>query len=146
MADLSNRPVKDDQIEDPNARSRTAEERRESAAGSKTFLLINLLLLIVSVAASWLLVKNATAANGLLTMFLWLAAILIAAAAIIFSRTGPPARASLPVGIGSSIILLIGLVSAFFSGDKFDTVRAALIVILMSVFAYRGKRKALAAL
>jgi hypothetical protein len=140
MADLINRPVKDDQIEDRGVRSGSLND------GSGMFFLINLLLLIAAIAMSWLFVKNASAANGLLTMFLWLAAVSIGAASIIFSRIGPPARASLLVGTGSTIILLLGLISAFFSGDKFDTVRAALIFILMSIFAYRGKRKALAAL
>jgi hypothetical protein len=146
MADLINRPAEDDQIEDRDARSRDLKERGAFASGSGMFLFINLLLLIAAIVVSWLLVKTPSTANGLLTMFLWLAVVSIAAASIIFSRIGPPARALLLAGTSSSIILLLGLISAFFSGDKFDTVRAALIFILMSIFAYRGKRKALAAL
>lgn len=101
---------------------------------------LNFLLMLGAIILSWIFLKEVSTANGLLTMCLWVVTILIASLSMVFAGSRFPM-----IGIGSFAVLLLGLIIAFLGGDKFDTIRAAVIFIVMMILYYRRERQAVSA-
>jgi len=115
------------------------KSERDSSSGnlSRTSLIAVVFLLLCSVAAGWILIKQGSQASIFPAMALWMLAILIAAASLILSRIGPFRTGSMTIAVGSISVIILGLVTGFLSGDKFDTIRAAVIVLILMILNYR---------
>ena len=106
---------------------------------SRFFLFAGILLALCSVVLSWLLIGQGVENSGLLTMILWMLIVVIAVVTLLLSgRSAFDVNPGL-IATGSLLVIVLGTVTAFISGDKFDTVRAALLFLIMAVLLYRRR-------
>jgi ABC-type transporter Mla maintaining outer membrane lipid asymmetry permease subunit MlaE len=100
------------------------------------------------VVLSWFLVKPAKAeSGGFLTMALWFLILAVAVGASLLTWRSSPVRgprdhsnhqqvSAVSMMIAATLIVVLGVVIAFLSGDKFDTIRAAAISGVLIIMNY----------
>ena len=98
------------------------------------------MIILCAVVLSWTLVKPAgDGGNGLWVMLLWFLIIAIAAGALLFWGTARRLNRAALKGV-AVLVVILGTLTAFLSGDKFDAVRAAMVSIVLMVMSY-GRHK-----
>ena len=113
------------------------QTEREVNVGGLTRLIswLGILTIICAVALSWLLVRP-TGIDGLWVMVSWAVIVAIAVMAMIFWGSGKRVN-HLALRVFAIFVVILGTVTAFLSGDKFDALRAVTISLIMFIMSYR---------
>ena len=92
---------------------------------------------------SWLLIAptvKPTGIDGLWILAAWAAIMAIAVIAMILWASAGRVN-HLALRVLAMLVIVLGTVTAFLSGDKFDTVRAVMVSAIMILMSYRGRKK-----
>jgi intracellular septation protein A len=118
------------------------QTEREVNVGGLTRLIswLTLLTMICAVVLSWLLVRP-SGIDGVWILASW--GLIVAAAVLALILWGSAGRVNnLALRVFAMLVIVLGTVTAFLSGDKFDTLRAVAVSIIMIVMSYRGRNRA----
>ena len=125
------------------------ERETNSGGASRVMLRLSVLITVCAVVFSWFFIRPPagidSGINGFWIMILWLAIVIMGAAALLFfgraSYRGIKIEKSAAVlGGAAAAIAILGTVTAFLSGDKFDAVRAAMVSIILIIMGYSRRR------
>ncbi|HEV7642899.1 MAG TPA: hypothetical protein VGO50_03070 [Pyrinomonadaceae bacterium] len=122
------------------------QTEREVNVGGLTRLIswLGILTIICAVVLSWLLLGptvKPTRIDGLWIMVSW--AVIVAIAVLAMILWGSAGRVNhLALRVFAILVIVLGTVTAFLSGDKFDALRAVTISLIMFIMSYRRREKA----
>lgn len=119
-------------------------EREVNVSGlTRLISWLGILTIILAVVLSWLLIRPAVkpaGIDGLWIMISWAVIVVIAVLAMIF--WGMANRVNhLALRVFAIFVVILGTVTAFLSGDKFDVLRAVAISLIMFIISYRPREK-----